>query len=148
MGWGIDGKKRLDLLYEFICRHSEQQFLLVGRHQEHALNFKALPNVSLAGAVGHWRLPGYYRKMKMLYFPSERDPCPNTVVEAILSGVPVCYSPEGGGSVELTRDCGVPLECVESMLPVLPTYRDRCLRRDDLSFESVFQQYMDAAREV
>jgi len=23
--------------------------------------------------------------MKLLYFPSEKDPCPNTVIEAILS---------------------------------------------------------------
>jgi hypothetical protein len=148
VSWGIGDKKRLDLLYDFIRANPQERFLLVGRHRQYELDFSALSNVKLVGEARRWTLPYYFRRMKMLYFPSERDPCPNTVVESILSGVPVCYSLEGGGSVELTGDCGAPLGEAGEMLASLETFRQRCLRREDLSFTAVFRQYMNVVMEV
>ncbi|MBN1256392.1 MAG: glycosyltransferase family 4 protein [Planctomycetes bacterium] len=146
VSWGIDTKKRLDLLHAFIIKHPEEKFLLVGRHQEHDLDFRGLANVTLAGEAKRKKLPAYYQKMKLLYFPSEKDPCPNTVIEAILSGVPVCYNPDGG-TVELVRDCGLPLEQGRAMLKSLPAYREKCLQRPDLAFAAVFEKYLAAAHE-
>jgi glycosyltransferase involved in cell wall biosynthesis len=144
--WGIDSKKRLDLLYEFIGKHPQEQFLLIGRHKESSIDFN-LPNVQWVGKVPRRKMPRYYRKMKLLYFPSEKDPCPNTVVEAILSGVPVCYNPDGG-TPELVKDCGESLDSVDLLRANLQTYRERCFFRKELHFDNVFEQYLSAHRRV
>ncbi len=166
--WGVDTKKRLDLLYEFIKRHPHETFLLIGRHKESAFDFN-LPNVRLIGKVRRGKVPKYFRMMKLLYFPSEKDPCPNAVIEAILSGIPVCYNPDGGTSElvnGLTRNmldvregensieresvveehmvCGLPLAHADDMLRNLEPFRVNCLRRKDLHFSTVFDQYIAA----
>ena len=150
--WGIAEKKRLDLLHNFITNHPEEQFLLIGRHKSSQYDFK-LPNVKLVGKVRRWSQPKYFRKMKLLYFPSENDPCPNTVIEAILSGVPVCYN-SVGGAIELVRGrpdrigfldtkvCGLPLNRVNEMMSDLCRYRENCFNRSDLHFDKVFEQYL------
>lgn len=139
--WSVEDRKRLDLLHETILAHPEQQFLLVGRHEESGLDF-ALPNVTLHGAVRNDAMPDLYRQMKALYFPSQDDPCPNTVIEAILCGVPVCYN-DSGGTPELVRDCGEPLDRFAALLDDLPTYRARCLHRPDLHFDTVAPRYLE-----
>jgi len=141
VSWGIDTKKRLDLLYEFIRKNPDQKFLLIGRHKESPYNFN-LSNVILKGVVKRKKLPRYYRMMKMLYFPSENDPCPNTVIEAVLSGVPVCYNP-AGGTIELVKNCGEPLGNVEVLLENLADYRSQCSARKDLYFNQVFERYLN-----
>lgn len=173
--WGVDTKKRLDLLYEFIRKYPEEQFLLIGRHREAEIDF-ALPNVKIVGKVRQSKLPKYYRMMKFLYFPSEKDPCPNTVIESILCGVPVCYNKEGG-TVELVDgigmsdeiahvervekdetasaenkqediSCGLPLERSEEMTEHFTHYRNNCFSRSDLSFNRVFEQYIAVGRRL
>ena len=149
VSWGVGEKKRLDLLRQFILRHPEEKFLLVGRHAESGLDFR-LPNVRLAGRVGRWRIQWYFRRMKLLYFPSEKDPCPNTAIEAMLAGVPVCYNPDGG-TVELVAPegapaCGLPLDRAEELLANLAPYRAACLGRADLHFEAVFARYLEHGR--
>lgn len=159
--WGVDTKKRLDLLHAFICANPAKRFLLVGRHRESQYDFN-LPNVKLVGKVRRWRLPGFFRQMKYLYFPSENDPCPNTVVEAILSGVPVCYN-RTGGAIELVTGrgnetgpavkdssaaadtvgiCGYPLERVEEMESDYSRLRQNCLKRMDLHFSKTLSDYV------
>ena len=141
VSWGVDTKKRLDLLYKFIRKNPDKKFLLIGRHKENPYSFK-LPNVILKGIVKRKKLPRYYRMMKMLYFPSENDPCPNTVIEAVLSGVPVCYNP-AGGTIELVKNCGEPLDNVKVLLENPADYRSRCSMRKDLYFDQVFERYIN-----
>jgi len=149
VSWGVGENKRLNLLRQFILRHPEEKFLLVGRHAESGLDFR-MPNVKLAGRVGRWRIQWYFRRMKMLYFPSEKDPCPNTAIEAMLAGVPVCYNPDGG-TVELVAPegspaCGLPLNRAEELLENLAPYRAACLGRTDLHFDAVFARYLEHGR--
>jgi glycosyltransferase involved in cell wall biosynthesis len=156
--WGIGEKKKMELLYDFIKTHPEENFLLIGRHKNSEFKFN-LPNVEYAGKVRPEKLPAYFRKMKMLYYPSENDPCPNTVVESILCGVPVCYN-RVGGTVELIKnqeseqknaingECGLPLEQADEMLHNLNFYRNNCMQRTDLFFDNVFKSYIAAARSV
>jgi glycosyltransferase involved in cell wall biosynthesis len=80
--------------------------------------------------------------MKCLYFPSERDPCPNTVVEAILSGIPVCYNAYGG-TKEVVKDCGLPLEQFDELLDKLPLFHEKCSNRKDLFFDGVAEKYLN-----
>ena len=138
--WSVDRRKGLDLLRQRILESRDERFLLVGRHQASGLDF-GLPNVVLRGPVQRQWITHEYRRMKILFFPSENEPCPNIPIEAILSGVPVCYN-DSGGTPEVVRDCGEPLEAFEHLLDNLDEHRQRCLRRQDLHFDRVFQEYM------
>lgn len=138
--WGIGIKQRLDILHKYIMGSPDERFLLIGRHKESEYNFE-FPNVELEGLKKREKIPAEYRKMKMLYYPSQNDPCSNTIIEAILSGVPVCYN-EPGGAPELVKDCGTTLENAEYMLHNLEEYRSRCLQRNDLHFDKVMEKYM------
>ena len=79
--------------------------------------------------------------MQFLFFPSENDPCPNTVVEALLAGVPVCFNPLGG-TVELVNECGVPLSRLSEIISNWRLYREKSLTRNDLRFDNVAQKYL------
>lgn len=138
----IGDRKCLGLLEKVIGKYSNEKFLLVGNHKKSSIDFLRYPNVRIIGAVSKNKLAEYYQMMKCLYFPSEADPCPNTVVEAILSGVPVCYNPVGG-TVEIVRNCGMPLGQFETFLQKLPQLRRRCQDRSDLRFDSVAQKYLN-----
>jgi glycosyltransferase involved in cell wall biosynthesis len=138
----VGDKKRLDLLEKAIKEHPEEKFLLVGNHNKSTINFSCYSNVKMIGSVGKDELAGYYQTMKCLYFPSENDPCPNTVVESILSGVPVCYN-RVGGTVEIVRDCGLPLDQFNILLQEIPQLHKNCADRDDLHFDLVAKKYMN-----
>lgn len=138
--WGVGDKKRLDLLFQEIQANPDEEFLLVGNHFRSNYEFNKQPNVELAGAVNRDELLPQLHRMKYLFFPSENDPCPNTVVEAILAGVPVCYNPRGG-TVELVKDCGVPLSEHDRMKEEWPILREKCLQRSDLNFADVAEKY-------
>ncbi len=142
VSWGIDQKKRLDLLHQFILKNPKLNFLLVGRHGESEFDFK-LPNVKMVGAIKNKKIADYYREMNFLFFPSENDPCPNTVIEAILCGVPVVYNPIGG-TIELVQDCGVSLDQVDKFLESPEIYRQKCQNRSDLHFQTIFEKYIHA----
>ena len=138
--WGVDDRKRLDLLYQRILDIPNERFLLIGRHQKSGYDFR-LPNVVLRGVKNRKHLAKEYQKMKLLFFPSENEPCPNIPIEAILSGVPVCYN-DTGGTPEIIKDCGEPLASFERLLDNLAQYRRRCLKRQDLHFDRMFREYM------
>ncbi len=139
--WGIGDIKRLDMVAGFIESHPEERFLLIGNHHRGNINFRRFKNARVLGAMNRKRLPHFYRMMKMLYFPSEREPCPNIPIEAILSGVPVCYN-EFGGTKEIVKDCGLPLSRVDELLSRLPEFRHNCLQRNDLYFDRVAREYI------
>jgi len=42
--------------------------------------------------------------------PAVKDPCPNTVFEAVCAGLPVVYNPGPGSSSEIVGPCGVALD--------------------------------------
>jgi glycosyltransferase involved in cell wall biosynthesis len=138
--WGIGKKQRLDILFEKAKESLDETFLLVGRHQESEFDFN-LRNVKLLGRKSRNRLPRLMRKMKILFYPSQNDPCPNTAIEAILSGVPVCYNTPGGTS-EVVKDCGVPLSGYQDLVDNFDSYRRRCLERTDLYFDKVAEKYL------
>lgn len=140
--WSTIAKKRIDLVRAEILNRPSEQFRLVGGHRNITDPEMScdLPNALLRGQRNRRQIPGELRKMKVLFFPSEDDPCPNTVVEAILAGVPVCYSPSGG-TPELVRDCGEPLDRFDYLLKHIEEYRQRCLGRTDLHFDSVMEKY-------
>jgi len=141
VSWSPNQRKRFDLLYELIAEYPHEKFLLIGNHNKTEYDFLSFPNVKQVGPVNREDLVKHFHMMKMLYLPSENDPCPNTAVEAVLSGVPVCYN-EDGGTREIVRDCGLPLNKVDDLLHDLALYRRRCFDRQDLHFDQVALKYM------
>lgn len=140
----VGDKKRLDLLEKAIINYPDEEFLLVGNHKFASIDFNRFRNVTLIAPQPREDLVNYYQQMKCLYFPSENDPCPNTVVEAVLSGVPVCYN-FLGGTVEIVRDCGFPLEEFDSLLKKIPELRNNCSKREDLHFDNVIRKYLNVS---
>jgi hypothetical protein len=141
VSWSPDARKRFDILYRLIENYPQEKFLLIGRHKKTDFCFGKFKNVTLVGEVNRRQILRYYHKMKILFLPSEKDPCPNTAVEAILSGVPVCYNPDAG-TREIVKDCGVPLDEFEYLLNNTTVFRQRCLLRKDLYFDTVAKKYM------
>ena len=140
--WGVGDKKRLDIVYKTIRENPEERFLLIGNHSDSKYDFASLPNAECIGTVQRTNVVSYLHKMKFLFFPSENDPCPNTVIESILSGVPVCFNPLGG-TKELVKECGLPISGFNAMLKDHGSFRERCLSRKDLDFDLVARKYMD-----
>ena len=139
--WGIGEKKRMDLLHSFILEHQDLEFCLAGNHRKYSYDFE-LPNVRIINSLNRRQMVKYYTSLKMLYFPSENDPCPNTAVEAVMSGVPVCFNPLGG-TKEIVKDCGETIDRFDYLLDNLDEYRERCLKRQDLSFDNVAKKYLE-----
>jgi glycosyltransferase involved in cell wall biosynthesis len=137
----VGGKKRLDILDDIITRYPQEKFLLVGNHNKYFNDFSRHHNVIMKGSVSKKELSKFHQQMKCLFFPSERDPCPNTVVEAILSGIPVCYNIHGG-TKEIVKDCGLPLEQFDDLLEKCSSFHAKCAKRQDLLFDSVAEKYL------
>jgi glycosyltransferase involved in cell wall biosynthesis len=139
--WGVGDKKRLDILYETIKQNPDEKFLLIGNHNKSRYNFTSLPHVTYAGQVTRRDILHYLHQMKFLFFPSEKDPCPNTAVESIMAGVPVCYNLIGG-TKEIVKDCGEPIERFEYLLNHREEYRQKCFHRKDLYIDDVIKKYL------
>lgn len=104
-------------------------FILCGRYPE----LPDLPNIHLLGHLNHEELSAAMRSCHVFLFPSENEACPNTVLEALASGLPVLYK-DSGGTPELVGDCGRPVTA--------ETFRDQLeavLKRHD--------EFSNAARE-
>lgn len=63
-------------------------------------------NVVFLGHVNYDKLPLFYNSMDLFLHPAWLDPCPNVVVEALASGLPV-VCPSTGGTCELVREGGI-----------------------------------------
>ena len=140
--WGVGYKKRLDILYDVINNNMDKKFLLVGNHSKSEYDFSNLTNAICVGPVRNENLLRYLHKMKFLFFPSENDPCPNTVIESLLAGVPVCYNAKGG-TVEIVKDCGVSLIDYNEMISDWEKFREKAIKRDDLKFDIVAEKYLN-----
>lgn len=69
-----------------------------------------LGNVRLLGHIDHHKLAELYKEFHGFFHPAEIDPCPNALIEAMSSGLPVIYNNGIGSSGELVGHGGVPLD--------------------------------------
>lgn len=141
VSWSNDERKHFDFVHELIGQYPKERFLLIGNHEKTRYDFKRFPNARVVGAVNRKQMKDYYHQMKVLYLPSEKDPCPNTAIESILCGIPVCYNPDGG-TKEIVKDCGLPLPDFKELLLRRSAYRQNCLGRHDLFFSEVAKKYV------
>jgi len=66
--------------------------------------------VRLSGPYTQEQAPMIYQGADAYVMTKHNDPCPNTVLEALASGLPVLYA-DTGGVKELVGDAGIGLEC-------------------------------------
>jgi len=69
--------------------------------------------ISFTGIYTQQQAPEIYRAADAYVMTKHNDPCPNTVIEALASGLPVLYSDSGGVPELVGTDAGVALFCPE-----------------------------------
>ena len=75
-----------------------------GRHLAEELGVSG--RVLFTGRYAQRDAPALYRRAHLLLHPKVNDPCPNVVLEALASGLPVVHA-ENGGTPELVGEAGV-----------------------------------------
>jgi glycosyltransferase involved in cell wall biosynthesis len=79
------------------------EYTFVGRIKE------TLKNIKLIAPVDSEKLSSILRNHDLYITASEMDPCSNSLIEALASGLPVIYR-NSGGHPELVKDAGLPFE--------------------------------------
>tara|TARA_B100001123_G_scaffold439993_1_gene578014 strand:- start:3574 stop:4677 length:1104 start_codon:yes stop_codon:yes gene_type:complete len=67
--------------------------------------------VRVQGAYTQLEAPGVYRNADAYVMMKHQDPCPNVVIEALSSGLPVLFSKSGGVPELVGNEAGIGLEC-------------------------------------
>ena len=122
-------------------------FVLCGRYPE----LPDLPNIQLLGHLNRSEIAAAMRSCDLFLHMAENDPCPNVVLEALASGLPVLYK-DSGGTPELVGNCGMPvtinnfrqqLEIILGQHDELSNLaRERAVKH--FSPEIIFPQYLEA----
>ena len=74
-----------------------------------ANKLKVFENINFVGKYNQKNAPLIYQKAHAYVMLKYKDPCPNTVIEALSCGLPVLYSKSGGLPELVTNNCGVGL---------------------------------------
>lgn len=83
------------------------------RAAELAKNLGLADKVTFSGPYTQEQAPAVYRQAQAYVMTKHNDPCPNTVLEALASGLPVLYSNTGGVPELVGTEAGIPLACPE-----------------------------------
>jgi glycosyltransferase involved in cell wall biosynthesis len=145
--WSVNRRKGTWQIEELAAHHPEVVFVLCGR-------FDAVterPNVIRLGHLTREDMAATLRSCDMFLNLSENDPCPNVVLEALASGLPVLYL-DSGGVPELVDGCGLPVDAktfTEGMARLLadrPRLSLLARQRAVLRFapDTIFPQYIQA----
>jgi glycosyltransferase involved in cell wall biosynthesis len=148
--WSINRKKGTWQIDELARAHPGVHFVLCGRFE----GVCATTNVHLLGHLDREGIARALRSCDVFLNLSENDPCPNVVLEALASGLPVIYK-DSGGVGELVADCGVVLSALDRFPDALEQVmanrasltvaaRERAVER--FAPQVIFPQYLDALR--
>jgi len=147
--WSTNAKKGSAEVYEVATAHPEVGFVLCGNFP----GAPSLPNILQLGVLDRSALASAMRACTSFLTFSENDACPNVVLEAMSSGLPVLYK-DSGGTPELVDECGIPVEVVgfAKALTQLANNKERwsanARARAESHFnpEKILGQYVEAIR--
>lgn len=137
VSWSVGASKRLDRVGELLAAGPPTlRVYCAGRHADSAQPWLGDKRVTVLGPQPRERIAALMRSADFLFFPSELEPCPNTPLEAMASGLPVLYHASGGTS-ELLGDAGVAMTGslagdVARVLATPDAWRARSLQRASL----------------
>ncbi len=80
-------------------------FILIGRYEA----VPPLPNVHFLGYADRETLPALLKSCDVFLMLAENEACPNVVLEAMASGLPILYR-ASGATEELVGECGRPID--------------------------------------
>lgn len=83
------------------------------RAQSQASGLGLADRVEFTGPYTQEQAPGIYRSADAYVMTKHNDPCPNTVLEALATGMPILYSDSGGVPELAGTDAGIALLCPE-----------------------------------
>ena len=140
-------RKGAPSLYTVARSNPDIDFILIGRYNDPP----PLGNVHLLGVLDRETLPKALRACDVFVTFSDNEACPNTVLEALASGLPVLYK-DSGGTSELVGKCGLPVtvdnfrQQLEAVLErrdeLSKAARERAVQR--FSPDHIFPQYLEA----
>jgi glycosyltransferase involved in cell wall biosynthesis len=81
-------------------------------------------NVKLLGVQSHDNMRKLFSQSHYFLHTAIKDPCPNSIFEAISSGLPVIYNPGEGSSQEIVGPCGLALD-LENPVITLNSAREK-----------------------
>jgi glycosyltransferase involved in cell wall biosynthesis len=145
--WSVNERKGTWQIEELAERNPDITFVLCGRFE----SVSSRANVVRLGHLSRTQMAEALRSCDVFLNLSENDPCPNVVLEALASGLPVLYR-DSGGVPELVADCGEPIEIdtfKRGLYRVLTT-RELLARRarsravEQFSVDTIFPKYWDA----
>jgi len=140
-------KKGADQLFRVAKNNPDLNFILCGRYQ----NIPDLPNIYYVGLLGRTELAKVLRSCHFFGFFSQNEACPNVVLEALASGLPVLYS-NSGGTCELVGEAGIAItvdsfrEAVEEIWPYWRDWSKQARKRavTNFSIDKIIPQYLKA----
>ena len=143
--WSTNSKKGAQSIYAVARANPDIGFVLCGNYQD----APALPNIRCLGVLGRTELAAAMRSCTVFLTFSENEACPNVVLEALASGLPVLYI-DSGGTRELVEDCGYAVETqgfratLDSMLARRAELASMARKRSKSEFSptKVFSQYL------
>ncbi len=111
-------------------------------------------NVKVIPPVKQKELADLYKEADIFLHPAKNDPCPNVVLEAMSSGLPVIFH-NSGGTPEIAGEYGVPLskdngrdslrEAVGNIIGRYDHYREKLLRdKAEFSIATAAEKYLKA----
>lgn len=143
--WSTNRKKGAESIYTVARANPDIGFVLCGNYQD----APALSNIRCLGVLGRTELATAMRSCTVFLTFSENEACPNVVLEALASGLPVLYI-DSGGTRELVEECGYAVKTqsfrmtMDSMLDRRTELASKARKRAKSEFSpaKVFSQYI------
>lgn len=113
VSWSANRNKGTWRLPQLAALNPDLDFYFAGR-----MDFDFLPdNLHHLGTLNHQQLPALMRSVDVFLNLSLFDPCPNVVIEALASGLPILYVDSGGTPELVGEDAGLPVASDEDLRP-------------------------------
>jgi glycosyltransferase involved in cell wall biosynthesis len=146
VSWSTNPQKGSTQIYSVAAQNSEFDFFLCGNFP----NPPALANIHLQGVLGRTELARLLRSCDLLLTFSKNEACPNHVLEALASGLPVLYD-DSGAMQEIIGESGLSVTPenfstqAKQVYSQLAVFSERARNRATSLFEpnKIFTKYLD-----
>jgi len=144
--WSTNSMKGSASIYAVASSNPDIGFVLCGRFPDSP----DLPNIFRLGALSRNELATVLRSCKIMLTFSRNEACPNHVLEALASGLPVLYD-DSGAMREVIGECGLPVTIENfhdqyvKISEQLKLYSEKARQRAELLFSpsKIFPKYME-----
>lgn len=151
VAYSTNARKGAAGVFQIARRRRDLTFVMVGRYDA----APALDNVVIVGYADWERLPAILRSCTVLLTLAENETCPNVVLEALASGLPVLYR-ASGGTAEVVGECGIPADVATfdgALAAVMARHAAlaaaaRARAVEQFRFDVVFPKYVEAMEQA